>query len=382
MKIYVEASSFYGNRSGVGRYGFMLTRELVKIRQQDTFTLFGFLRPGRNLPLDAGFPSNAKQKFIRTLPGRVFSLLMRNGIALPLELFGLREADLLIFPNFISWSSFTNKPRVCIVHDVAFLYYPEFIQKKNLAYLKTQLSKSLERSTSIIAVSEATKSDLIKHFNVPADKITVIHNAVDHDLFNPGAVRATKKTLEKFSLPNRYLLFVGNIEPRKNLSGLLQAYQQSYATHHLPLVIVGAKGWNDDNIHKQFGELKDLPIYRTDFVSDKDLAALYAGAEAFIYPSFYEGFGIPVLEAMASGCPVICSNISSFPEVVGEAALAVSPDNIDEIAQAITLLTYDLKLRKKLIKRGIERAKLFTWQESARRLSNVINEMSIQKSTY
>jgi glycosyltransferase involved in cell wall biosynthesis len=140
-------------------------------------------------------------------------------------------------------------------------------------------------------------------------------------------------------------------------------------------VVVGAKGWNDSGIEERLQELADLPIHRTDFINDTDLAALYTGATAFVYPSFYEGFGIPCLEAMASGCPVICSNTSSLPEVVGDAALTVAPDDTDGLANLIAKLANDAKLRQKLASAGLKQAAQFTWQASARRLSAVIDRL-------
>ncbi len=374
-RIFIEASSFYGKRSGVGRYGLSLSLPLIAARAQDRFVLFNFLRPGRRLNRDFSLPKNARQSHIWWFPGRVFSLLMRRGLSLPLELFGLWRADVLIFPNFIAWASLTRKPRISIVHDIAFEFFPEYIQAKNLAYLRRQLPKSLHRSAAVIAVSEATKRDLVQHYHIAPEKITVVPNAVDTSIFNPTARRQTAAALKRHKLPQTYLLFVGNVEPRKNLEGLLRAYAQSYAEHKLPLVIVGAKGWNDGDIEQLLAELKHLPIYRTDFVDDTSLAALYAGATAFVYPSFYEGFGIPCLEAMACGCPVICSNTSSLPEVVGDAAIQVSPTATGELASSIVRLAKDKPLQKKLARLGVERARKFSWEESASRLSAVISKV-------
>jgi glycosyltransferase involved in cell wall biosynthesis len=300
---------------------------------------------------------------------------MRKGISLPLELFRLWRADVLIFPNFIAWASLLGKKRVSVVHDITFELFPEHIQAKNLAYLRKQLTKSLRRSSKIAAVSEATKADLIKHYSVPEAKIVVVPNAVDPIVFNLDAAAHIPNVCKKYNLPKRYLLFVGNIEPRKNLEGLLHAYAQSFKFHRMALVIVGAKGWNDSGIEQRFTELKDLPIYRTDFVNDADLPVLYAGATAFVYPSFYEGFGLPCLEAMATGCPVICSSASSLPEVVGDAALLVDPNNTNDIAAAITRITSESALRKRLITAGLKQAKKFTWEDSARKLSQIIDSL-------
>jgi len=323
---YIEASSFYGNRSGVGRYGLSVSEALIQNRPDDKFVLFNFLRPGRNLTRDFSLPSNVRYKHIRWFPGRAFSLLMRKGISLPLELFGLFRADILIFPNFIAWASIIGKKRVSVVHDIAFEFYPEHVQVKNLEYLRSQLAKSLRRSDKIIAVSLATKRDLIAYYGVDSAKIEVIHNAVDRTIFRQSANVRTADTCKKFGITGPYILFVGNVEPRKNLESLLRAYARSYEQHHASLVIVGAKGWNDSGITRRLEEVSGLPIHQTNFVNDTELAALYAGAIAFVFPSLYEGFGIPCLEAMASGCPVICSNTSSLPEVVGDAAITINPN--------------------------------------------------------
>src|SRR5579862_4699167 len=375
MKIYIEAGSFYGQRSGVGRFGISLVQELTKLRPKDDFVLFSFLRPGRHVAIDFKELKNQRVKYIRWFPGRLFSLMMRLGISLPLEIFGLEEADVVIFPNFISWASASQKRRVAVVHDLSFLYYPNFINSKNLRYLNVQLTKSIRRSAKIVAVSEATKDDLIKNYGVGSDKISVVHNSIDHSIFNPMAAKKTFAVKKRFGIPEKYILFAGNIEPRKNIVGLLTAYAETFSQHRLPLVLVGGKGWKDEQIEITLKKYSDLPIIRLGFVQDSDLAPIYAGASVFVFPSFYEGFGIPPLEAMACGCPVICSGVSSLPEIVGDAALLVDPRNNQEISEAIIKLVNNRKLQEKLIKSGYVQSRKFTWGNSALKFSKIIDEL-------
>jgi len=376
MKIYIEGSSFYGKRTGVGRYSLNVSQQLSVLRPKDGFVVFSFLRPFRTIVKDFTFGKNVSFSFIRIFPGRVFSILMRNGISLPLNLFGIGRADVLIFPNFISWASLTRKKRICIIHDVAYLYYPEYIQDKNLKYLRKQLPKSLHRSARIATVSEATKQDLVKEFSVDPDKISIVHNAVDQKTFNPQAVTQAPAVRKKYQLPVKYILYVGTVEPRKNIVGLIEAYAQSYDKHGCALVVAGGNGWNLEKIEAAFAKHADLPIFRLDYVADIDLPALYAGAQLFVFPSYYEGFGLPVLEAMAVGCPVVCSNTSSLPEIVGSAAVMVAPDDIDELAMQMQLVIGNQQKRQQLIDAGFKQARNFTWQHSAHQLSDIIDAVS------
>ena len=379
MKIAIEASSMYGNRSGVGRYALEISKQLANQRPNDTFTLFNFLRPGRKLLRDFSFPPNTSYQHIRWFPGRGFSLLMRHGIALPMELFRLFRADITLFPVFVSWASLFGQKRICVIHDLAYMLYPEHIQAKNLAYMKAQVGKSIKRSSLVVAVSESTKKDIIRFFNTPASKIRVVPNGVDLSFFKPASVSAIKEVRKKYSLPDAFILFLGNVEPRKNIAGLLKAYASSYREHKLPLVVGGGRGWNDADMQQQFSELSHLPIQRLGYVDEEHMPALYSAATMFVFPSEYEGFGIPVLEAMACGCPVICSDNSSFPEVVADAALMVPSKEPQLLATTINKLFQDRELRGSMIEKGKKQAQNYTWEKAGSSMSAILDEVG-QKS--
>lgn len=374
MKIAIEAGSFYGNRSGVGRYALTITQELIRSRPDDDFVIFSFLRIGKKPNRDFTLPSNAHYKYIRWFPGRLFSLCMRLGISLPMELFGIVGYDTVIFPNFISWASLTRQKRICVIHDLAFVHYPEYIQAKNLKMLRRQTAKSIRRSCHVVAVSESTKKDIETTYLVPSEKISVVPNGVDLTVFTPQKRNEIERVREKYKLPPNYFLFVGTVEPRKNIAGMIEAYAKSYDSHKNALVLAGGKGWNDVAIQNALSSQKDLPIYLPGFVDDEDLPGLYSGASLFIFPSMYEGFGIPVLEAMACGCPVVCGNNSSFPELVGDAAITVDVTDTGAIASAISKVLENKATKDTMRSRGIERARHYTWISAAKEMNTVLKD--------
>ncbi len=258
-------------------------------------------------------------------------------------------------------------PTVLTVHDLIFRHLPEHHKPLNRWYLNATLPLYCRRADHIIAVSEATRRDLMVAYSLPAEKITVIHEAADprFRLPAPGAVARARTA---YGLPEEYLLYVGTIEPRKNLPRLLHAWEPLYeAGTAPPLVIAGRRGWLADDF---YAALERSPcreaVFFTGYVQDDDLPALYGGATAFLFPSLYEGFGLPPLEAMACGAPVICSNTSSLPEVVGEAALTVGPTETDALRAALHRLLSQPELQAELRARGLQRAAQFSWERAAR----------------
>lgn len=260
---------------------------------------------------------------------------------------------------------------------MAYHYYPQHVPRGVLYYLKNRLSDVAARSHLVLTVSESTRSDLVRHLGLDPRKIVVAHLGVDRD-FRPVTDSETRTAVRaRYHLPDRFLLFLGTIEPRKNLVGLLKAYEQARARGlDVPLVLAGGLGWMCRDIFRTLRtDGLEQHVISTGYVRDEDRAALYSMADVFLYPSFYEGFGLPVLEAMACGLPVITSRVSSLPEVGGDAALYVDPASIDEIASGLLRLTQSDSLRETLRERGLKQAAKFTWDDCARTILRAFEDV-------
>jgi glycosyltransferase involved in cell wall biosynthesis len=275
--------------------------------------------------------------------------------------------------NFTSLSSGSKSPKQIItVHDLSFLRYPEFFSwRKNVWHRALAVKQSLLTADQIIAVSESTKNDIIELVGIAPEKIQVIYAGNN---ITVRAVAEQEKTdfLTRHQLRGRFILYLGNIEPRKNISGLIEAYNllrsndERHEFNDLKLVLAGGVGWKHRHIYQSW---ENSP-YRQDikflgYVNQTDKEILYSLATLFAYPSFYEGFGFPPLEALSYGVPVVCSNISSLPEIVGKAAVTVNPFRIEQITSALQLALSDRQLREQLITAGYEQAKRFSWDKTA-----------------
>ena len=270
--------------------------------------------------------------------------------------------DLFFTPDHVLPLLPVKCKKVITVHDLSFVKFPKLFSFAKRIYKQLMTPVSIRRADRIIAVSENTKKDIVKLFKIDPDKVTVVYNGVSGEFKKVEDKAVLDKVRNKYGLPNHYILFVGTIEPRKNIINLIKAFKKSAADHHL--VIAGKAGWMSDALIK---EIKSHDkVQWVENVETKDLPALYSMASLFTYPSMYEGFGLPILEAMACGAPVITSNISSMPEVAGDAAVLIDPNNADELAQAIKDILKNEVLRKSLTSRGYEQAKRFSWDKCAK----------------
>jgi glycosyltransferase involved in cell wall biosynthesis len=256
------------------------------------------------------------------------------------------------------------------VHDLGFKYFPQAHPNGQRIYLDWTTRYSARRATVVLADSQATARDLARLYGTPAEKIRVVYPGVDKPVI--GSVEALR---QKYKLPERYFLFIGTLQPRKNIARIAQAYAQWWSGHQIEdvgLVLAGGKGWLYDEAWTS-----GLPnLHMPGYIDDTDKGALYAGALALVFPSLYEGFGFPVIEAMHCGTPVITSNTSSLPELAGDAALLVNPAETYLIADALEDLASDEGLRQSLREKGYLQAAKFTWNKAAEQVMNALEQVA------
>lgn len=263
----------------------------------------------------------------------------------------------------------TSIPTVYSIYDLSLRRCSETHPRERVWFFEYFIKTRLKYARHILTISEFIKQEIIEEFKAPPSMVTAVPLAPD-PLFGLCSADIIKKIKTKYNLPETYLLFVSSLEPRKNIDLLIKALQT--ANTDIPLVLVGWHGWGDkkwlEKIKKT--DLKKR-IYITGHVPDHDLKAIYNGAQALVYPSLYEGFGLPILEAMTCGCPVICSNTASMPEVAGDAAILINPVKSDDLALAIETIVHDTDRRNDLVKKGAKQASCFTWEKTARQTLEV-----------
>jgi len=288
-----------------------------------------------------------------------------------------QKADIFFSPDgFIPLGM--SIPKVSMVHDVAYLRYPEHLQPRIRAFYKKWMPRYLAYTDHIITVSEFSKSEIIAGYNVPADKISVVYNGIT-DVYKPVSEEQKKITRERYSNSKPYFVYLGAIHPRKNILTLVKAFEQfksSNPSDH-QLVLAGRASWHTEEVFKSIAESKwKDSIHLPGYIATAEATALVASAEAMIYPSLYEGFGLPLVEAMACGVPVICSNVSSLPEVAGNAALLFDPMDAELLAHHMEKMSTDEALRKEMITLGTERSKYFSWDKAATQVYEILGRFA------
>lgn len=367
MLVGIDASrAVVAHRTGTENYSLHLIRGLLALGGGHRYRLY-FNQP----PVPGLFDARAEGRVLRLPRLWTHLALSREMLSSP--------PDLLFVPSHVL--PLIHPPcSVATIHDLGFHYYPEAHTLSQNLYLRWSTRHNAHASVLVLADSLATQQDLIRYYGLSADKISVVYPGRDETLSpvtEPAELAAIRV---RYDLQQPYLLYVGTLHPRKNLVRLVQAYAQllsqpaGRATAPL-LVLAGQKGWLYREISDEVRRLGLGERVRfTGFVPEEDLAALLSGALAFVFPSLYEGFGLPVVEAMACGTPVICSQASSLPEVAGDAAVLADPLDTESLATALVRVVSDEGLRRDLIRRGLQQARSFSWQRCARETLDVLEE--------
>jgi glycosyltransferase involved in cell wall biosynthesis len=384
MRIGLDIRLLGEIRTGKGNYIYHLVKNLFQLDKKNHYLLFASIFKNAQSVLENGRllaaeHDNAKVTVLK-MPGKIGSLLWKYTPFLPPQLY-FEKLDISHFLYYPILTPSGGK-LIATVHDLTPLRFPEFHIFREVVKPWSDKAKSyLNKMNSIIVFSDNTKNDIIEILKIPEYKIKVIYLGVGERYKKIHDINSIKEILGKYAIDFPYILSVGTLEPRKNFVRLIKAFHRlmkDYALKGLyKLVIVGVKGWSCEDIFKKVEELElKNDVIFTGFVPDEDLPFLMNGACLFVYPSLYEGFGLPPLEALACGVPVITSNNSSLPEVVGEAAIMIDPYDVDEIAHAMhNVLTKETQ-NKILVRKGLERAKKFSWSETARKTLEVYEEVA------
>ncbi len=362
MRIGIDATPIFLRKGGIGFYTYNLLESLTRIDTKNEYILFKTTQNQPEAPIP--FITRPNVRVIYTPKWLQKRRSYQEGI------------DLYHGTNF-RLRGRGQKGNCVTIHDLAFKHYPHFLKKKfgqSLSFWKTK--RDVHRADRVIAVSQHTAKDVTMFFEFDKERVRVVYHGVD-DHFRPdipmGSILEIKKNYR--ILTPQYILWVGTLEPRKNLLTLIEAYSKLESLHsEYTLVLGGGPGWEYQNILTLARSLGNR-IQITGYLPQEDLIPLYAGASLFVYPSFYEGFGLPLLEAMASGVPIVASKTSSLPEVVGDAGILVDPLSISDVSEGIRKLLKDSSLRSSFREKGIQRAKQFTWERAARETLKIYREI-------
>lgn len=370
MKIAVHGSHLCQDREdGNQTYILNLFRAIREIDKDNQYTFY-YNKPSSKKVEASNFEHKIHQAPLMWTQ-RVFPFLLRRD-----------KPDVLFMPiQMLPFLKARRQKSVVTIHDLAFLLYPETFPAKDAFLHKLYVREAITKANHLIAITEATKQDIIKFYNIDPNKITVVYHGVDKQRFRlmqKGEEHLVKEVKLKYNITKPYLLYIGNVQPRKNIQGLIKAYQQlrSNTKHDYQLVIAGAKAWLVDEVMKEIGDSYREDIIFTGRFEDAELTPLLWGADLFVLPSFYEGFGLPILEAMACGVPTIVSNTPSLVEVGGEASLSFDPHSIDDMAKVLDNIISNSKLREKMRKLGLKRVDQFSWNRCAKETIAVIKEVN------
>ncbi|MBC2694132.1 MAG: glycosyltransferase family 4 protein [Desulfobacteraceae bacterium] len=356
------------SRVGIYQYTYNLVSNLLAIDSHNDYTLLSTFGGFRGDVRIAG-------KFVKRFSGRLSNLLLER-LPLPIEWL-IGRVDVFHGLDYFLPHCFCCKSIVTI-HDLIVLKHPEFLKPEMVVSSQKRIYSSVKRSDAIITVSNFTKGEIVDLLNIPEERVRVIYIGMAPNFRRVKDRAKIEEVKAKYGVKGPYLLFVGRVEPKKNIKTLIRACVElrNATIYKYPLLVVGEKAWGFQavwEIVQQFHAENDTIF--TDVVDGDDLPCLYSGAELFIFPSLFEGFGIPVTEAMACGTPVVASNQTSIPEIAGDAALLVDPLSVEELAGAMHNVLSNPLLKRQLVEKGLERVKTFSWENTARETISLYQEV-------
>lgn len=372
----------HSSKTGIGWYTYKLIYELAEQNIQNEVCAFDVLNRHKSREqLESLFDSVSNPEHIQckinqyTLNG-LYSRLDGLYKHISFDFLFNSHVDIHHAHNFFLPYKL-KEPSIVTIYDMVYKLFPETMAQDNLDLLNKIMPRSISESTKILTISENSKREISEILGVSPDKIAIAYPGFDPTVFRIIPEEDSSKTLDKFNFKKPFILYLGTLEPRKNIERIIEAYASlTHIQTHYDLVLAGSIGWKSEKIFQLIEQysLKEK-VHLTGYISQAEQIALYNKATCFVFPSLYEGFGMPALEAMACGCPVITSNTSSLPEVVGNAGKLVNPLEVGEIASAIQTIIEDDTLRNTMIARNIEQIKQFTWTNTAKSVIELYNSL-------
>ena len=374
LKIRIEISSIASkHKSGVAQYTSLLHTSLTENPAVQLHShYFDFLgrQPNPSVTI-------SKREVNHALPLRVYAKVQSFNFAPAFDI-SLPKVDLTIFPNFATWPTAKSKHVATVIHDLTYLYFPEVVEEKNLAHLRHVVPRSIKKADFIITVSESVKAELVKEFNLDPAKCVVTPIPPDETFFSTASPEAIQAVKEKYGLnpDKKYLYFIGNLEPRKNLKTLVEAYQllPQEVKAKYSLVLAGGKGWKteatQEAIDKAIAAGED--IKHIGFIDQADSPTLFQGASLFVMPSLYEGFGMPILEAMASGTPVVAADIPVLKEVGADFATYADPQSPESFKTAIEAALKQPKPSRESLQQNVTR---YSWNQNVEKILETVRSL-------
>lgn len=356
-KIIIDSILLLSPLTGIGRYTYEISKHIKQNDDFETSFFYGYISKKLLAPSDK---SDIKSlKFLLT-KNQYIKKIARKILMFSSRIFS-STYDIYWQPSFIPNDGIKAKKIVTSVHDFSFILHKEYHPEERIEYFEKYFLKNIIKCDMIITGSEFSKKEILNRLSFTTNQVKVIYHGVNHNLF-----KVLNNISVDFKLPKKFIFSVGSIEPRKNLVGLLKAYNHlnKEFKKEYKLVLAGFKGWENKEIMELIEQSKEN-IHYLGFISDDELAKVYNLASCFVFPSFYEGFGLPVLEAMACGAPVVCSNTTSLPEVGGDAVIYCNPHDIYDIKEKMKMVLNDKNIQQKMIEKGLKRVKQFTWEKSA-----------------